>query len=600
MAEIQLGLLTDLSLGYAGVHRTLFEALRFLVHLQPGDLSQVAEEDRVCVICGDPPSDNFEHELVQLDCGHFFGRSCLLSWLTPLDKEGDGVTVDFNDDGEDEEEEEEEEDEGPEDSSSRARQSTAELPEVGSQSTSPWTPMNGNPNYVGPSSLTEGQEVDNQQMAFLQTFQAPIETFPRRRGIRDPIYTYGRHSEGNSQAVERGEQLRAAPLATLEFDDPMARSTGWVPLTGGTPSQEPPQAEDIQGVVVYPLSPGNNTCPLCRAAVFPKPVHGDSLQCIRVRIRAWDLAYKYTCIERNALEDDFRFTCIAFGHMWDSARATTGEVDEVTPGYELRRIFHDAASTLVALEQQPQHYFGRQWTDEQRQALEHFGRYMKFREDDVPVWFGTDLNVSMIHVWTGPDWSSRVTRRSRSNWVQVRIKDHPYDFRLGSEDEEEEPEEEEEGEEADEDEEGTGREHGENEGKIWKADGDVMTEDSPNDRFAIESLEYGEGGDDEVTVDDAVGGISPIVSDGFRQLEQSERGSSDDLSSIASGELEELEQMVGGPPDDFLSLALEELEQLERRSSDDDDEAMSDWAETESPDEVDDAMDLDYDPAVEL
>ncbi|KAI4176629.1 MAG: hypothetical protein LQ343_000920 [Gyalolechia ehrenbergii] len=635
MADFRLDLLIDLSLGYAGVHQTLFEALRFLVRLQPADLSQVAEEDRVCVICGDPQSENTGHNLVQLDCGHFFGRSCLLSWLTPLDKEGDGVTVNISDDGATvnfSDDGEEEEDEGPENASSRTRQSTAELPEVRSQSTSPWRPVNGNPDYVGPSSLAEGQEVVNQQIAFLEALQASTETLPRQRGIRDPIYTYRRHSAGSTQATERGEQLHAAPPAYYEFDDPMARSAGQVPLTRDAPSQEPPQAEDIQSIVVYPLFPGNNTCPLCRAKVFRKPVHGDSLQSLRVRIRAWDLAYKYTCIERNALEDDFRSICLAFGHIWDSTRAMTGEVDEVSPDFELKRIFHNAASTLVALEQQPELYFSRQWTDKQRQALQHFGRYMKFREEDMPVWFSTDASlddVSMIQVWTGPDRSRRLTRRSRSNWVQVRIKDHPNDFRLGSDDEEEElgdEEEDDEDEDEDEDGDGSGREREENEVEMPEEDGNEMTEDSSEDH-----IEQAEGEDDEVMIEDLADDISSIVSERFEELEQSEGNdevmakdslddlssiappgfeklehlhgeSSDDLSSIASEELEQLEQLAGGSSDDLSSIGSEELEQLEHGFSNDG-ETMPDAVEeteTEVSEEGDDAMDLDYDPGVEF
>ncbi|KAL8947114.1 MAG: hypothetical protein Q9222_006569 [Ikaeria aurantiellina] len=77
--------------GYAGIQSNVYEAMRILNHLRPVDLRKVNASDRVCAICFDtesnPRANRSCHELVRLPgCGHYFGRSCIVSWLTPFDK----------------------------------------------------------------------------------------------------------------------------------------------------------------------------------------------------------------------------------------------------------------------------------------------------------------------------------------------------------------------------------------------------------------------------------------------------------------------------------------------------------------------------------
>ncbi|KAI4188821.1 MAG: hypothetical protein L6R41_001892 [Letrouitia leprolyta] len=604
---------STLSLGYAGIHLTMFTALHYLANLRPA--SEVAEEDRFCFICNEPPSVRTGHDLVQLDCGHSFGRSCLLFWLTPLENEGNRIVVPSDDhrvrarveyvrtEEENEREEtedehnEEEGDNGLDNTWSRAGQTIAGLLEVRSRLTSPWTPVNRRPNFSRPSSIRDGGEVANES---LEDFQESSELPPRRRmGIRD--------SEHTDPSLRPAEQPYLTQPANSPID-PVRSPPSPEPLTQ-TPLQEIPKVEDFGGVLIRRLFPGNNTCPLCRTTVFPKPVHGESLHRIRLCIRVWDLAYKYACIQRNHLEDDFRLAGLAYGQMWESTRVKGDSYVEFGLRLEQRHIFGFAARTLIAINEQREVFFGRQWTNQQRQALETFGRYMKFREADTPVWFSTCESledVRMIHVWLGPDRRRRLTRRSDSNWIQVRIKDHPNNFRLGSDDEDVESEEDVEGveDEENEDEHGAGREHRMDVVDMTEEDGDdMLTEDLLGDRSSVASeesdnLEESEQGDDDAMADDALDIILPNAGNEFENLEQSEGGSSDDLSTMDPQEYQQLEDLYGECSDDFSSMASDELEQLGRDLSYAD-PAMNNAAdeiESESPDEEDNVMDVSYEP----
>ncbi|KAL8634436.1 MAG: hypothetical protein Q9228_007969, partial [Teloschistes exilis] len=103
--------------GYAGIHSTIFAAIHFLNHLEPADLSTIAAGDRTCPICNEAlnhSADQSAHSAVKLpDCGHVFGKSCLILWLTPFNKEQQdysSASSEDDDDDDDDEEEEEEED----------------------------------------------------------------------------------------------------------------------------------------------------------------------------------------------------------------------------------------------------------------------------------------------------------------------------------------------------------------------------------------------------------------------------------------------------------------------------------------------------------
>lgn len=79
----------------------------------------------------------------------------------------------------------------------------------------------------------------------------------------------------------------------------------------------PPLTEDFSGVVASELLPGNNTCPLCRRQVFPKPVCGDSMRFLRVNLRLWDFAYLKLDIKRKLIEEKYRHECLKFMRLWE-------------------------------------------------------------------------------------------------------------------------------------------------------------------------------------------------------------------------------------------------------------------------------------------
>lgn len=115
-----------------------------------------------------------------------------------------------------------------------------------------------------------------------------------------------------------------------------------------------------------------------------------------------------------------------------------GEAEEIIQGAGWPWTFSLAAESLVAVEEEPEYYSGCHWTFEQRRALGNFGQCMKYRMKDRLIWFGTDPrldDVKLIHVWIGPDRTHKPIKDSGRDWVQVRIEDHPEDFRLGSEEE---------------------------------------------------------------------------------------------------------------------------------------------------------------------
>lgn len=325
--------------------------------------------------------------------------------------------------------------------------------------------------------------------------------------------------------------------------------------------------------------------------------------------------------------------------MWDSTRATADEYEEIGLELEQRHVFQFAAGTLIGVNEQREVFFGRQWTDEQRQSLETFGRYMKFREADIPVWFPkceTLEDVRMIHVWFGPDRTQRLARRSSSAWIQVRIKDHPHDFRLGSDDEDVESSDGEDDDDAieeamgveedeNEDEAGVGHERRENEVDMSEEGGnDLMAEDSSDHHSSLASREYDnleqpDQGDKHVMADRSSDDVTLTAGEESKGLGQSEGGSSqnptlvtllgmersealddsssDDLSLMDPKEFEELEQLYG-KCSDLSSMAPDELGELGRSFSNTD-EALNNAAEEselESPEEEDDAMDVDYEP----
>ncbi|KAI4227252.1 MAG: hypothetical protein LQ349_006745, partial [Xanthoria aureola] len=105
------GVRMESTLGYAGTHSSIYDAIYFLNHLESVDTNTVNVEGIVCAICqgcqSDPIADETWHQLVRLpSCGHVFGKSCLFSWLTPFDQEQVKNDDNNNDDDDDDDDDE--------------------------------------------------------------------------------------------------------------------------------------------------------------------------------------------------------------------------------------------------------------------------------------------------------------------------------------------------------------------------------------------------------------------------------------------------------------------------------------------------------------
>lgn len=122
------------------------------------------------------------------------------------------------------------------------------------------------------------------------------------------------------------------------------------------PVMSTPTTEDLAGIVITPLLPGNNTCPLCRATVFAKPADGDSLRFVRFNLLVWDHVYKQLGIKRAVIEEVYRHECMNFIRNWEKDQNAMGERQRDSTLVEEHWIVINAAHMLCAIEDYPDAY----------------------------------------------------------------------------------------------------------------------------------------------------------------------------------------------------------------------------------------------------
>ncbi|KAL9601513.1 MAG: hypothetical protein Q9219_002465 [cf. Caloplaca sp. 3 TL-2023] len=397
------------SRGYAGIHRTILNIFRFLTSLELVDIAEVALEDLACAICNnsyDDPVNQPPARLVRLPCGHLFDRSCLLTWLTPLDVQDDtDIGASSAEDGADEDD-------------STDDESDSELEEEVINDRAGRT---GQPN-VRANEIIYREETRRTRMNRGPAFSATLST-----SVRTPInansafsitsmVNYGPNLlSGQGTAYPESHWILAEhdpAHEDYEVNDGLASS-----LDSETSS------EDDDRIAYRAMIAGKNTCPLCRTELFPKAECGDSTLLLRVRIRAWDLAYKYTGVRRNVIDEEERSSCLAFIHEWDSLHLEKSSIS-LTQG---RRMLQRAAKSLVEVTTDPKYSAYHSVSEEEKHDLREFGRLMRFRVADMPVWFGSDKSlddVGVFDVWYGPDDDGDDREGGfRRDYVQVRIKD---------------------------------------------------------------------------------------------------------------------------------------------------------------------------------
>lgn len=387
MAEPQLEPSSSSFRGYAGIHATIFEALRFLNHLEPADLNKMAAEDRICAICSDSLSDLVAnqtwHRPVRLpECGHVFGKSCLIYWLTPFDRESsDSLDVDFH---VEDEANDQEEDEGNVDRRWRPfwrnnQQAASSASEPSVPPESQWTPVNPRPHIAN---LDEQRDFANDE----EVEEVEVEF------TTEAIHNHDEHTTdfGEDGTIPDSAPWDLHPAAELvDYTDTPIDENGPFPQQ---PNDLYNYGSNLTGSSIVPLSPGSNTCPLCRHEVFPMPTHGDSLHCIQARIRVWDTAYKYLEFDWTDQESMFRAESLEFIHSWRRMRLAMGEIAEPALDLEQMRwtIQHALQSILGLHNDSESHTLVRGWTEERSFNFLAFAMSLQFNDWDAQAWFGAE------------------------------------------------------------------------------------------------------------------------------------------------------------------------------------------------------------------
>ncbi|KAL8836929.1 MAG: hypothetical protein Q9170_002729 [Blastenia crenularia] len=188
------------------------------------------------------------------------------------------------------------------------------------------------------------------------------------------------------------------------------------------------EGEDGDLVTAQPV---HNTCPLCRAELFPQISKSEveSIQQLRVHVRVWDIAYHFAGIERTFMEDLYRRTCLTFIHDWESMRKAMGEPEVVLGLADHWFYLTQAFRAFQMLFTREDDYRPNPWTVKQKGALRRFCRNLKFRLSDIPVWFGTN---PYVEVWLGPDRTMEHEMGLLRDWIQVRIKDQSESYVIRS------------------------------------------------------------------------------------------------------------------------------------------------------------------------
>ena len=430
MAELSSHPFAENRRNYAGTHCTTFKALQALNHLKPVNLSNVAMEDRVCAICTESMSasqtdQTWHHIAVQLPgCGHCFGKSCLINWLTPLDQEGVISEDQANELGENDEDGEE-----FETANSAPAHASWVGSEEGSRTASGWTPINENTSISSARTSATRHDRIPERVASLEDPLAAADPCPNEANVDQEVgmglnYVSGvdqplgeSSNEVNQQHNQITTERQQQKFSGVTGRERNAAIAGYVDFLFASHvdfmskgliehllllRQHRPPAERsrrrgvLAGLVFTALVPGSNTCPLCRADVFLRETSPDSLLFLRTRLRVWDIAYELAHIKRTPLEEHIRTECLDFIDTMDSIHRGTHEPEQSLTYAEQRWAFNHAIKSIIDLDNQPDTYFPGRWTDEQRKKLWVFGTYLNYTERDLSVLFGRDTRADDI------------------------------------------------------------------------------------------------------------------------------------------------------------------------------------------------------------
>lgn len=212
---------------------------------------------------------------------------------------------------------------------------------------------------------------------------------------RTPTYTEPEegHTRNEPLAVRRSlgiNELVDERFTQIEYPSAVYRRR---------PPYEPSDlGAEFSGLVIAPLDPGHNTCPLCRAELFAKPVHGESIRFLRMNIRLWDCAYEAFEMAPIFIEKLYRHECVNFIRNWERDQRAMGEKEREYSNIERRFVLIHTANTFIAVHDVPVIYYDQvqDWSPEIRHELWDIGQKVRHMVDDMPFDFADEIEQ---HKW---------------------------------------------------------------------------------------------------------------------------------------------------------------------------------------------------------
>ncbi|CAO1599260.1 hypothetical protein XANCAGTX0491_002996 [Xanthoria calcicola] len=428
------------TLGYAGTHSSIYDAIYFLNHLESVDTNTVNVEGIVCAICqgcqSDPIADETWHQLEQV-------------------KNDDNNNDDDDDDDDDEADDEDDQTNEVGTAENETFLFTEPSSELGA---SGWTAVNVLPTNSTNDASGEGHgnshdieegtgdatDEDNEEElssdsadevmgeasadgdyeeSDVQDDRENDSDYEASRDSMDEVMEEASAEADNEESNtpddreedsedERGYQSKRSewlPDKAAHIDE----NVSWTGFLLQFPRSEHPNGgHEHQKARAYSLAyrsgdsdtgletlkPGNNTCPCCRAEVFAPPARVDSLVHLATRIRVWDTAYAFLGIERTLEEKFVRRQYHEFINTDHIHRDSQGDGISANNGRKVIQALKDARWSLVQIKENASNGLICK-PEEDRDKLHAFGKAMRYRSKDLEVWYSNDT----FKVWYGPE-----------------------------------------------------------------------------------------------------------------------------------------------------------------------------------------------------
>ncbi|KAI4161272.1 MAG: hypothetical protein LQ342_005064 [Letrouitia transgressa] len=297
---------------YGNFHLCIDSAINTINTLREINVEELKAEDRNCSICNQPFDEVQKHQEIQeyqkslnkpvkLPCGHVFCKSCIFLWLRPLDNEASHGEFDTFESDEDAESET-----NPEDLQMTEREETRRSTnenEASHRAFDMFEPDEDTESETSPedSQMTEREETQRSTNENASDNNTEEDGNSAENASDDGTEEDGTEEDGNSADDSNDYRL----------------VDGWRGISRAAASpyincRPADKREILSSVEEYRTSESrryrsaNNTCPLCRSELFPKPCHGGSSLVLMSVIRLFDAAYNHLDIDLNENEQRSR------------------------------------------------------------------------------------------------------------------------------------------------------------------------------------------------------------------------------------------------------------------------------------------------------